>query len=119
MKPEFTVGLIDQKKELLYVAGTALTSLALSDRFGVLYRDGQSAKQRQALGSVDLTIAAILVDGNPVETVEAGQTPLLALTGDSTLLHEQAEALGWRGKSGRLLRTSQAALTLGIDIATD
>ena len=112
MSREFTIDLIEQKGALVFTGGSALTPLQVGDSFTQLLQDGKKATSRRKVGSVSLMIDAIIVDGEPVETLEVNQAGLLALAGDASLLLDAAQALRWRKKSSRFLRTSDEALTL-------
>ena len=115
MSKAFTVDFIEQKKELFFVAGTSLSPLALGDSFSALYQYGKSQSSKQAKGTIALKIESILVNGEPLESAEANQALLLALSGDGQALLEAASALQWQKKSGRIFRTTEAALSLESD----
>lgn len=108
-----TIDFIEVKGSLIFAAGIALEALAVGDALTVVYEDGKSAKSRKQRGTVDLTIDSIIVDGEPVETAAANTTVLVALDGTWDALTDAADTLKWKRKSGRLLRTSDNALTLG------
>ncbi|MGJ3237162.1 MAG: hypothetical protein ACFE0Q_00505 [Anaerolineae bacterium] len=71
MSVELTVDLIEQKKDLWFVTGIALTQLTLDDTFLQLYQYGQKQSSKRALASLNLTIHALIVGGEPVEVVNA------------------------------------------------
>lgn len=112
MSKAFNIDFIEQKKELLFLAGTALAPLALGDSFTLLLQYGKSASSKQNKGTVALKIAGIFVNGEPLDSVEANQGLLLALSGDGQALLDAAEALKWQKKGGRILRNTEAVLSL-------
>ena len=115
MTIEFTVDVIEKKKDLLFVTGLALSDIVLQDTFTALYQYGNKKKSKKQLASIELTIETMIVDGEPVDTVATNSTAMIALSGDFSAIETQAEALRWRKKGGRLIRTSDAALTLAKD----
>ncbi len=115
MSIEFTIDLIEVKKDLLFVTGLALSDIALQNSFTALYQYGKNKKSKKQLASIELTIETIIVDGEPVDTLTASTPAMIALSGDFTTIETEAEALRWRKKSGRLIRTSDVALTLAQD----
>jgi hypothetical protein len=115
MTKGFTVDFIEQKKELLFVAGTSLSPLALGDSFTALYQYGKSQNSKQKKGEVTLKIESILVAGEAFEEAKANESLLLALSGDGQALLDAAKALQWQSKSGRLFRSTEAALSLESD----
>lgn len=115
MSIEFTIDLIEVKKDLLFVTGLALSDIALQDTFTALYQYGNNKKSKKQLVTIQLTVETIIVDGEPVDAVAANMLAMIALSGDFTLIETQAEALRWRKKSGRLIRTSDVTLTLAQD----
>lgn len=108
----FTFELVEQKKDLLFVGGSSLGELTLEDVFVRLYQDGSHPKNRTERTSLRLQIETILVEGEPVLVLAAGQSALLALSGDAAPVLEAAAALRWKRKGNRYLRTSPEALTL-------
>lgn len=116
MNAEFTVDLIEQKGELLFVGGSSLSPLVSTAQspltFTTLLQDGKSAKSRRTLATVALTVETLIVDGEPGDTLAEGQAALIALRGDATPLLDAAQSLRWQVKGKRYLRTSAEALTL-------
>jgi hypothetical protein len=111
----FTVDFIEQKKELLFVAGISLQPLALGDNFTALYHYGKSQSSKQSKGTVALKIESIFFNGEPMDSAEANQGLLLALSGDGQALLDAAAALQWQEKGGRISRNTEAALSLESD----
>lgn len=112
MTIEFTIDLIEVKKELLFVTGLALSDIALQDKFKQLYQYGNSKKSKKQVASIELTVESIIVEGEPLDSVVANTLAMIALSGDFSAIETQAEALRWRKKGGRLIRTSDTALTI-------
>ena len=110
MVREFAIDLIEQKKELLYIAGVALTEIALAETFSDVNEYPKKKKQKRA--NVELRIEVIIVEGEPVERVEADLAAMIALSGDWQAIVDCAETLKWKKKSGRLLRTSDIVLSV-------
>lgn len=115
MTLEFTIDLIEEKKDLFFVTGIALSDIARDECFNRLYQYGNSKKSKKQVASIELTIETIIVEGEPVDSVIANTLAMIALSGDFTAIETQAEALRWRKKGGRLIRTSDVALTLAQD----
>jgi len=115
MNAAFTIDLIEQKGELLFLGGSGLLPLQAGATFTTLLQDGKNAKSRRKLASVSLTIETLIADGEPVDSVEENQPVLLAVAGDATPLLDAAQELRWRRKSQRLLRTSDDGLTLALE----
>lgn len=115
MSIEFTIDLIEEKKDLLFVTGIALSDIALQDCFKGLYQYGNKKKSKKQLATIELTVETIIVDGEPVDSLDANTLAMIALSGDFTAIKTQAEALRWRKKGGRLIRTSDVALTIAGD----
>ena len=107
-----TIDFLEVKGALIFAAGTTLADLAVGDVLTVVYEDGKNAKSRKQRGTVDLTISSIIVDGEPVGSVAANTAALIALEGIWDALTDAADNLKWKRKSGRLLRTSDNALTI-------
>lgn len=112
MSLAFTVDFIEVKKELIFVAGSSRSALKTGDSFSLLLQYGKSQSSKQNKGSIALKIESILQNGEALESAEANQSLLLALSGDAQALLDAAAALQWQKKSGRLFRTSEAALSL-------
>jgi len=110
MSHEFAIDFIEAKKELLYLAGIALSEISAPAKFSQLNQ--YQKKTQQKLATVDLQLEAIIVDGEPVEQIEADSAAMIAISGDWQTIITSAQKLGWRSKSGRLLRTSDIVLTL-------
>lgn len=110
MSHEFALELIEQKKDLLYVAGLSLTELAVSDTLSQANEYRKKNKQKRA--TFNLRIESIIVDGEPIENIPAQTTAMLALSGDWQSVVEVAEKLKWRKKGKRLLRTNDIVLSL-------
>lgn len=115
MHAEFTVDLIEQKKSLLFVTGTALTDLAVGDIFVQLLQYGKSKHSQKVLATISLKVETIIADGEPTDAISADSAAMLALSGDAAALQSAAQDLGWRNKKQRLIRTSEAALTIARD----
>ena len=112
MGKAFTVDFIEVKKELIFVAGSSRAALAIGDTFTALVQYGKSQSSKQAKGTITLKIESILQAGEPLEAAEANQGLLLALSGDGQALLDAAESLNWQKKSGRIIRNTEAALSL-------
>lgn len=112
MNKAFTIDFIEVKKDLIFVAGISRTALTLGDSFSALYQYGKSQNSKQAKGTIALKIESILQAGEALDELEANQGVLLALSGDGQALLDAAEALNWQKKSGRIIRNSEAALSL-------
>lgn len=112
MSIEFTIDVIEQKKNLLFVAGISLSDLALEDTFTTLLQYGTSKKSKKVLAQIDLTVQSIIVDGEPVDSLSKNSAGMIALSGDFSAIETQAQELKWRKKSGRYIRTTDMALTL-------
>src|SRR5690606_25924544 len=112
MSVEFTIDVIEQKKDLLFVAGISLTDLAVGDVFTQLYQYGTSKKSKKLLNKIDLTVQSIIVEGEPVDSLSKNSAAMIALSGDFSSIESQAQMLKWRKKSGRYIRSSDIALTL-------
>lgn len=112
MNIEFTIDVIEQKKDLLFVAGISLGDLEINASFTHLYQYGSSKKSKKLLSKVTVTIVSIIVDGEPVDALAQNSTGMIALSGEFSSITEQAYNLKWRKKSGRFIRTSDVALTL-------
>ena len=112
MSIEFTIDVIEQKKDLLFVAGISLGELELNATFTHLYQYGNSKKSKKLLSAVVVTVVSIIVDGEPVDKLAQNSTGMIALSGDFSVITDQAQNLKWRKKSGRFIRTSNIALTL-------
>jgi hypothetical protein len=115
MSREFTLDLIETKKELLYVAGVSLTALATTETFSQMNEYRKKNKQKRA--DIALCIEAIILDGEPVERIEAQTSAMLVLSGDWQALIDAAKMLKWQGKGERLLRTNDTVLTLSDETA--
>ncbi len=115
MNAAFTIDLIEQQGALLFVGGSSLLPLQVEDAFPTLLQDGKSAKSRRTLGTINLRIQTLIVDGEPVDAVAADQAALLGLVGDAAPLLAAAQSLRWQRKGKRLIRTSDDALTLALD----
>lgn len=115
MRVEFTIDLIEQKKTLLFVTGTALTDLAVGDVFVQLLQYGKSKQSQKTLATISLKVETIIADGEPTDAINADSAAMLALSGDAAALQAAAQDLGWRTKKQRLIRTSEAALTIASD----
>ena len=63
MPREFTLDIIEQKKDRLFVTGLALTEIAVQDEFSQLVQYGSKQKSREQLASLTLTVETIIVDG--------------------------------------------------------
>jgi hypothetical protein len=107
---EFTLDLIEQKKDLLYVAGLSLTTIAVADTFSQVNEYHKKKKQKRA--TFDICIESIIVAGEPIESIDAQTAAMLALSGDWQAIIEMAEKLKWRRKGRRLLRTNDIVLSL-------
>ncbi|MGB7339652.1 MAG: hypothetical protein WBC91_12230 [Phototrophicaceae bacterium] len=112
MSLEFTIDIIEQNKDRLFITGLSLTEIALTDTFTVLLQYGSSQKSKKQIASLELVVETIIMDGNPVDNISAQSTAMLILVGDGTLIEQQAHTLKWRKKNGRFIRTSDIALTL-------
>ncbi|GAB5492275.1 MAG: hypothetical protein Phog2KO_24900 [Phototrophicaceae bacterium] len=112
MSLEFTIDVIEQKKDLLFVAGISLGELEINAEFSHLYQYGSSKKSKKLLSKVTLKVESIIVEGEPVDKLTQNSTGMIALSGDFSEITEQASNLKWRKKSGRFIRTSDIALTL-------
>lgn len=112
MSIEFTIDVIEQKKDLLFIAGICLDNIDLEASFTHLYQYGASKKSKKLLNKVELRVVSIIVDGEPVDSLAKNSAGMLALSGDFSSIESHAQALKWRKKSGRLIRTSDIALTL-------
>jgi GH35 family endo-1,4-beta-xylanase len=110
MPREFAIDLIEQKKELLYVVGLALSTFSLSEQFLQVNEYRKKNKQKRAI--LELVVEAIIVDGEPVDRLEAQSAAMLALSGDWQAIIDCAKALNWQAKGGRFLRTSDIILSL-------
>lgn len=107
-----TIDFIETKGTLLFAAGTCLADIAVGDTLSVVFEDGKNAKSRQQRGTVNLTIHSIIINGEPAENATTGDSALVALDGTWDALTAAANALNWKSKSGRLIRTSSKGLTL-------
>jgi|GEM_PF-4625934 len=112
MSVEFTIEMMEQKKDHLFVTGIVLSDIASDTTFTELYQAGSHQKSRKKLETIELKVESIIVDGGSVEAAAADSAAMLLLSGDFSAVQSQAQALGWRKKSGRLLRTSDIALIL-------
>ncbi|MEM9953371.1 MAG: hypothetical protein AAF846_17320 [Chloroflexota bacterium] len=112
MSIEFTIDILEQKQDKLFVTGLSLNELAVDDCFTALHQYGNSKKSKKRLSELNLCVESIILDGEPVDSVRAQQSAMLILLGDATALLDAIDALRWRKKSGRFIRTSQEALTL-------
>lgn len=112
MSIEFTIDIIEHKKDRLFITGLSLTELTIEDTFSAVYQYGKSKKSKTKIADSHLTIETIIVDGEPVSTLSVQQSAMIILVGDSQAIQDQVQALRWRKKSGRFIRTSEQALTL-------
>jgi hypothetical protein len=55
------------------------------------------------------------MNGEPMDSAEANQGVLLALSGEGQALLDAANALQWQKKAGRILRTTETTLSLESD----
>lgn len=115
MSIEFTIDLIESKKDWHFVTGLALGDIALHESFNCLYQYGKQKNSKKQVATIDLRIESIIVDGEPVESVSENTPAMLAVSGDFDAVEAQVDALHWRKKGGRLIRTSETALTFGQD----
>lgn len=115
MTQEFTIDVFEQKKDLLFVTGIALTELQVGVTVTQLFQYGKNQKSKKRLKTLNLTIETLIVNGEPVEEASAEMAVMVALSGDATAIEETAKSLKWRRKSGRMLRTSDIALTLATE----
>lgn len=112
MSIEFTIEIIEQKKDHLFVTGIALSDIASGTIFSQLYQIGNNKKSRKKIETIELKVESIIAEGEPINAVSANNVAMLMLSGDYDVIQSQAEALRWRKKSGRYIRTSDTALTL-------
>jgi hypothetical protein len=112
MTGELAFDLVEEKGDLLFVGGVALTSLAVGDRFTALYDYGDRPKQPRRCATLDLSIAALIVDGEPVASVTAQTSVLVALAGTATPIIAAVRDRRWQRKRQRYLRTTPHPLAL-------
>lgn len=112
MSTEFTIDIIEQNKDRVFITGLALTDITLSDTFTVLLQYGTSKKSKKKVATIMLEVETIIVDGDPVDAISSDTVAMLILAGDSQVIEDHAYSLKWRKKSGRYIRTSDIALTI-------
>lgn len=112
MNQAFTVDFIEQKKELFFVAGISRSPLSVGDSFTALFQYGKAQNSQQAKGTIRLKIESILQNGEAVDSLNTNEAALLILAGEGQALVDAANALQWVKKSGRIMRTTEAALSL-------
>jgi hypothetical protein len=112
MSARLLVAMIEPQDAVLFVGGMALSTLTVGDSFPAVGTYRGSKKSRTRTDTVSLTIDSLIVDGEPVDTVDDGTDVLAGLSGDGTALIEAANSAGWTRKRGRYLRSGQQALIL-------
>lgn len=110
MSAEFSIELLELKKEMLFAGGTALSDIAAEQSFTRLYEI--TGKQRKLLAKVNLTVQTLISNGDPIDTATKGDSLLLGLSGASEPVIEAVKKLRWQRKSGRYLRTTQSDILL-------
>lgn len=111
----FVIEFVEQKKSLLYLSGAALDDLAVGQVFQRLEQGGERAKSRKKRATVALIVESIIWQGEPVETLDAPMSGMIAVSGDPQAVLDAVADLRWKRKSGRFLRTGGDALILGSD----
>ena len=61
MSLEFTIDIIEQNKDRLFITGLSLTALALTDTFTVLLQYGSSQKSKKQIASLELVVETIII----------------------------------------------------------
>lgn len=115
MSAVFTVEFIEEKGALVFVAGLSRLPLQLGMVFVAIAVEGQKAPSTTAL---HLELESIFVAGEPLDSLAADMTALLALRGDYQALVTLVKALKWQKKGGRFFRSSPEALILIKNDAT-
>lgn len=112
MTLQLAIEFVEPKDDLLFVAGVGLTDLAVGQTFTAMVLHPAGKKKAQSAEKIALTIETLIVDGEPVENSASDASVLVALAGDGQPILEKVDALRWRRKSGRWLRTTQDVLML-------
>ena len=110
MVAEFRLELIEEKKELLYVAGISMSALAVGNYF--LQLNQYQKKKKHKKGTFSLEVVSIIVQGEPVESIEADVSAMLALAGDWQSIPDFVEKARWRRKGQRFMRNDDSVLSL-------
>ena len=113
MSVEFSIELLELKKDMLFAGGTALSDIAPEQSFTHLYE--VTSKQRKLLIKVDLNAQTLISNGEPLDSASKGDSILIGLSGASEPVIEAVKKLRWQRKSGRYLRTTKADIVLASE----
>ncbi len=116
---ELVLDIIEPREGILFISGYVAQAGAVGDDFVALTVLQPAKKKKQApkrLLSVDvsLSVANIIIDGEPYESVDADNTAQIGLTGDAEPLLALLKDHQWHERNGRyhLPRNETRMITL-------
>ncbi|GEM_PF-1851175 len=103
---EIVVDIVESQEGILFVTGYVEKSITVGELFNVLtvYQLPKKKKQKPkklSAMSIELTVETILVDGEPLEVINVGQTAQLGLTGDAEPILALMSEHQWHNSNGR------------------
>jgi len=105
---EVVLDIIEPREGILFISGYVAQAGAVGDKFITLNVLQPAKKQKHApkhLLSIDvlLSVANIIIDGEPHDTIQADSTAQIGLTGDVEPLLALLKDHHWHERNGRYL----------------